>query len=100
MTITENTYTTKNGSFTQTEQAIFQTAGAFLLNFKDTDTMLCEIHEVSTSVLLEMYRAVNDSIKTCFLSSELPCSILDILVALVSIIAHEIARRQIEEHCL
>mgnify|MGYP006876757656 CR=1 FL=1 len=95
--MTETTYTTKNGTFTQTEQAIFQTAGAFLLNFKDTDRMICELHEVPTSALLEIYKAVNGSIKACFQSSELPCSVLDILIALVSFLAHEFARRQTEK---
>lgn len=95
--MTEKIYTTESGSFTQTEQAIFQTAGAFLLNFKDTDRMICELHEVSTSVLLEMYKVVNGSIKVCFLSDELPCTVLDILVALASFMAHEITRRQTEK---
>lgn len=95
--MTEKAYTTENGTFTQTEQVIFQTAGSFLLNFKDTDRMICELHEVATSALQEMYKAVNDSIKACFLSDELPCSVLDILVALASFMAHEITRRQTEK---
>lgn len=95
--MTEKTYTTENGTFTQTEQAIFQTVGSFLLNFKDADRMVCELHEVTTSALQEMYKAINGSIKVCFLSDELPCSVLDILVALASFMAHEITRRQIEK---
>lgn len=95
--MTEKTYTTENSSYTETELCISDSVGSFLLNFKDTSTMLCKLHEIPTMALLDIYRAVCNSITACLLASELPCSVLDILVALASFIAHEITRRQTEK---
>lgn len=95
--MTEKTFTTENGSFTETESCISEAVGSCLLNLKNTDAMLCELHEISTAALQGMYKAVRDSIAACYLASELPCTVMDVLVALSSFIAHEIVRRQIDE---
>lgn len=94
--MTEKTCITENGSYTETELCISEFVGSFLLNFKDTRDILCELHEVPIETLQDMYKTVRDSITVCLLASELPCSVLNILSALVSLISHEIVKRQID----
>lgn len=92
--MTEKTYTTENGTYTETELSIFQSVGAFLTNYREEQNVILELHQLSGDTLTNMYKAINGGIQSCLLSEEIPSVIMDMLISFSSFVAHEIARRQ------
>lgn len=92
--MTEKIYTTENGTYTETELSIFQSVGAFLTNYREEQNVILELHQLSESTLVNMYKAINGGIQSCLLAEEIPNMIMDMLISLSSFVAHEIARRQ------